>query len=99
MLDYLPGADWLIAFFCFAPWLIFFKKLYHVTAYEWRIKLFAELQLFDFPGLLRRIRQRRGIDPAYNRLRLSTHRWFVISIGWWCVSVTCLAGLMYLASH
>ena len=93
------GADWLIPFCFFAPWLIFIKKLYHVSAYEWRIKLFAELQPLNFPGLLHRIRERRAVDPSYNRLRTATHRWFVISLCWWCVSIIGMAVLMYLAAH
>ena len=93
------GADWMIPLWFFAPWLIFIQKLFQVSAYEWRIKLYAGLQPFNFPGLVRRIRQQRDADPDYNRMRKSTHRWFVICVCWWSVSVVGLLGLIFLAAH
>jgi hypothetical protein len=82
-----------------APWLVFAAKLIHVSIYEWRVQLFAELPPFAFSEMRRRIRQRRGVDVVYNRIKASEIRWFLITACWWLLSFVGLLVFALLYAH
>ncbi len=67
-------------------------KVIRVSIYEWQFGLMTDLSPFAFFELIRRIKERRKIDPVYDQMKGETFRWLKITAIWWVTSFSALVG-------
>lgn len=73
------------------PWFVLMARIIRVSIYEMRVGLLKGFSPFlGFSELMRRIDERRKIDPEYDRMKGETWRWFKITAIWWAGSFVAL---------
>ena len=93
----MPSVDFvanLVMIEWFILWLICVVKIIQVSRYERRFKVYEVLslrELFSISDRFRRIKHYRSVDPTYDRMRKSLHRWMIFTT---CSGVLSFAGFL-----